>query len=114
MRRYAHRVRITWLCTALLQLALPGAAAWADARLDAAGMHAKRHVESHSTTACVRMHPADCALCRFLTTPLSTARPIAVAAVAAGTTAPATGVQVEGPARPARLLPPSRAPPPLA
>src|SRR5213594_1125031 len=57
------------LFTALLQLSLPGAAAWADAQLDTAGAHATAHVESHTTSACARIHPPDCALCRFLTAP---------------------------------------------
>ena len=62
---------------------LPGAAAWADARLDTAEYHAAAHIESHTTTSCARIHAPDCALCHFLTTPVvtgrATARPIAAA-----------------------------------
>ena len=63
---------MVWLLGAVLQLALPGAAAWADARLDAAGTHATAHFESHTTTSCARIHAPDCALCHFLTTPALT------------------------------------------
>ena len=66
--------RIAWLLGALLQLALPGAAAWADARLDAAGAQATAHIESHTTKSCARIHAPDCALCHFLTAPVLTGR----------------------------------------
>ncbi|PYP90983.1 MAG: hypothetical protein DMD34_16455 [Gemmatimonadetes bacterium] len=59
--RHPLGVRASWLLAALLQLALPGVAAVADARLDAAGSHATAHVES--------------AVCHFLTAPALTARP---------------------------------------
>src|SRR2546427_4003022 len=39
-------VRGLWLVAAALQLLLPGAAAWADARLDAAGAHAPAPIEN--------------------------------------------------------------------
>jgi len=59
---------------AALQLSLPGAAAWADARLDT--IAAPAHIESHSTAGCARIHPADCAFHRFLSAPLATGRPV--------------------------------------
>ena len=59
--------RVFWLFGTLLQLALPGAAAWADARLDAAGAHATAHIESHTAKSCARIHAPDCAVCHFLT-----------------------------------------------
>ncbi|TLY53540.1 MAG: metal ABC transporter permease [Gemmatimonadetes bacterium] len=62
-------LRALWLATALLQLTLPGAAAWADARLDTAESHAVAHIESHTTNSCARIHAPDCALCHFLTAP---------------------------------------------
>ena len=70
--RRPPRTRVVWLLGAVLQLALPGAAAWADARLDAAGAHATAHIESHTTKSCARIHPPDCALCHFLTIPALT------------------------------------------
>lgn len=71
-------MRIAWLLAALLQVALPGAAAIADARLDAAGLHAAAHVESHTSSTCARVHAPDCALCHFLTV---SARPTGTAGV---------------------------------
>jgi hypothetical protein len=62
-------VRACWLLIAALQLLLPGAAAVADARLDAAGAHATAHVESHTSKSCARIHAPDCALCHFLSAP---------------------------------------------
>ncbi|PYO99082.1 MAG: hypothetical protein DMD60_02560, partial [Gemmatimonadetes bacterium] len=62
----------------LLQLLLPGAAAWADARLDAAGAHATAHIESHTAKSCARIHAPDCAVCHFLTAPAVTGRAMAV------------------------------------
>jgi len=68
------RARALWLLGTLLQLLLPGAAAWADARLDAASAHATAHIESHTSKSCARIHAPDCALCHFLTAPALTAR----------------------------------------
>jgi hypothetical protein len=68
-RRHPAAVRALWLGATALQLLLPGAAAWADARLDAAEAHAVAHIESHTTKSCARIHPPDCALCHFLTAP---------------------------------------------
>jgi hypothetical protein len=67
-------VRAGWLLAALLQFALPGTAAWADARLDAAESHAVAHIESHTTNSCARIHAPDCALCHFLTAPAVASR----------------------------------------
>ncbi len=66
--------RVLWLLGTLLQLLLPGAAAWADARLDAAGAHATAHIESHTSKSCARVHALDCAICHFLTAPAVTGR----------------------------------------
>jgi len=67
--------RSMWLRTplfllTLLQLSVPAAASWADAR---AGEQSTgpAHIESHSTDACARIHPADCAFHRFLSAPLA-------------------------------------------
>jgi hypothetical protein len=114
MSQRSPHVRACWLLAAALQLLLPGATAWADARLDAAGAHATAHIESHSTSSCARVHPPDCALCHFLTTPLVPRRPTTLRLAAAG-------ARVAPPAEPARLLrtlsrlhPQPRAPPPLS
>ena len=75
MRSTSLKSRASLCLLAALQLSLPGAAAWADARLDteAAG---PAHIESHSTSVCARIHPADCAFHRFLSAPLATGRPV--------------------------------------
>jgi len=75
MRSTSFRARGALFLLAALQLSLPGAAAWADARLDSAAA-GPAHIESHSTAACVRIHPADCAFHRFLSAPLATGRPV--------------------------------------
>ena len=72
--RRSPGARLVWFLSTLLQLGLPGAAAWADARLDAAGAHATAHVESHTAKSCARIHAPDCALCHFLSAPAVTAR----------------------------------------
>jgi len=112
MHRHSPTVRAGLLLAALLQLTLPGAAAWADAGLD--GVAGPAHIESHSTDACVRIHPADCAFHRFLSAPLAIGRPVSftVRDLAGGTPAPAARDL-----RPATLqdrLPDSRAPPTLS
>ena len=114
MSRPSLAVRMLWLVAALLQLALPGAAAWADARLDAAGAHARAHVESHTTSSCARVHPPDCALCHLLSAPRAPCRPAALRLE------PARGHVTRraepGRLRPAvsRLHPQPRAPPALS
>ncbi|HMJ58792.1 MAG TPA: hypothetical protein VK467_06620 [Gemmatimonadales bacterium] len=75
MRSMSLKSRASLCLLAALQLSLPGAAAWADARLDSAAA-GPAHIESHSTSSCVRVHPADCAFHRFLSAPLATGRPV--------------------------------------
>jgi hypothetical protein len=108
--RRSRFIRSVWLAFAALQLVLPGAAALADASLDIAGAHERAHIESHSTAACARVHPADCALCRFLTTALvagaATTIPTSDAAPRSAPT-----IALSHPAGAVVLLPRSRAPP---
>jgi hypothetical protein len=110
-----HRAsaRLLWVLLAALQLVGAGAAAIADARLEAASRSAVApvHVEDHSSTRCPRVHPADCALCQFVTRALATppkAPPIPAAL------AIRTPVETERPVTAAHAiarLPLSRAPP---
>jgi hypothetical protein len=80
MRRHSRSARAVWLACALMQLTLPGAAAWADALLDATPVGpATTHFESQTTGSCPRLHPPDCVLCQFLTAPRSTAQRISFA-----------------------------------
>lgn len=73
MNRLTRASRMIALLTLALQVTMPGAAAVADARLEAASERATPHFESHATTACVVLHADNCALCQFL----STAQPLA-------------------------------------
>jgi hypothetical protein len=69
MQKRSLWLRTPLLLLSLLQISVPGAVAWADARLgEATG---PVHIESHSTNLCVRVHPADCVFHRFLTAPLA-------------------------------------------
>jgi hypothetical protein len=76
MNRRRPIARLGLLTLASLQLLITGAAAWADARLDAGGPKGPVHVESHSTQACAPVHPADCILHRFLATAGGVVRPV--------------------------------------
>jgi hypothetical protein len=76
MNRRTPLARFGLLTLAALQLLITGAAAWADARLDAGGPKGPIHLEAHSTQACAQVHPADCILHRFLSTPSGVVRPI--------------------------------------
>ena len=106
--------RVVWLLGAALQLALPGAAAWADARLDAAGAHATAHIESHTAKSCARIHAPDCALCHFLSAPAVTARAAALRLdVADNPSSLGTGPTAQPRPR-ARPHPQPRAPPVLS
>jgi hypothetical protein len=114
MRWRSPLVRTLCLLGAALQLALPGAAAWADARLDGAGTHATAHFESHTTNSCARIHPPECALCHFLTAPVLTGRatPLRLKIAVRQMARPAGPA---GNAHPlARPHPQPRAPPPLS
>jgi hypothetical protein len=62
-------VRASLLLLALLQFSAPSAAALADARIGQAT--GPVHIESHSTSSCVHVHPEDCVFHRFLSTPLA-------------------------------------------
>jgi len=99
---------------AALELALPGAATWADAYAPLGGGRsgaAGSRIESGHLPDCPRSHPADCALCRYLTgrpDPDRTGPAVVLPAIARDRAAP----------RPERAAPPlvvrlplSRAPP---
>ena len=114
MRRRSSAARAAWLLATVLQLLLPGAAAWADARLDIAGAHATPHVESHTTKSCARLHAPDCAVCHFLTAPAVPARPSALR-LSVADDRPLPGTSPTAQPRPlARAHPQPRAPPALS
>jgi hypothetical protein len=114
MRRRSPAARAGWLLAAALQLLLPGIAAVADARLDAAGAHATAHIESHTAKSCTRIHSPDCALCHLLTAPALTGRAMLLRLEVAARQAPRP-VDPAGTAHPlARPHPQPRAPPALS
>ena len=112
MRRRTS-VRLAWVAIAVLQLVLPGATAWADARLEreSASPRAAVHIEQTGGSHCPRVHPTDCALCQHLATPLARVAPVRALFVAA----PCVRVGAIDRARPPhatpRALPQPRAPP---
>jgi hypothetical protein len=70
--------RALWLVAALLQLTLPGATAWADARLERESRSPRgaSHIEAHHSRDCPRTHPPDCGLCQHLATLFTRAAPL--------------------------------------
>lgn len=70
MRKRSLWVRTPLLLLTLLQFSVPAAASLADARLGEKN-NGPAHIESHSTDGCARIHPADCALHRFVTAPVA-------------------------------------------
>jgi hypothetical protein len=112
MRKRSFWVRTPLFVLTLLQLSVPGAVAWADARLGESSGPA--HIESHSTSACVKVHPADCAFHRFLSAPLARTL-VAVVRIRDGrgiTCAPSVAERSNAVTH--LRLPGSRAPPPLS
>jgi len=112
MQKRSMWVRAPLLLLALVQFSVPAAAAWADARIGEASGPA--HIESHSTAACARVHPADCAFHRFLSAPLAR-NPSTVIRIREGRGIRWAPSVVERSATAADLtLPDSRAPPTLS
>ncbi|GAC1476891.1 MAG: hypothetical protein NVS1B4_18570 [Gemmatimonadaceae bacterium] len=65
-----RRVTRLWLVlVACIQVAAPPLVSIADAAADASALTrgATAHVEAHRTAACPRVHPDQCALCRYIT-----------------------------------------------
>ena len=66
--------RVGLILVAVFQLLLPTFASVADARAEAtAERSAHAHVESHGTSRCAPVHPADCAICRVIAGAMSVA-----------------------------------------
>ena len=105
-------VRTPLLLLTLLQLGVPAAVALADGKIGEPSGPA--HVESHSTAACARVHPADCAFHRFLSAPLARAS-TTVLRTREGQGISWTPASTQRAASPSHLiLPDSRAPPTLS
>jgi len=114
MRRRTVGLRSAWGLFAALQLGLPGLAAWADARLEAASAGAKTHIESHSSPTCVRVHGSDCVLCQYLTGPAAASATVVLAVGWSATPALLASASLTGRIGPEVGLPQSRAPPTLS
>jgi hypothetical protein len=116
MRGRSRLARVVCHVVAAVQLLLPGATAWADARLEreADSPRGASHVEDHTSPQCPRAHSDDCVLCQHLTRPFARATPPALLP----THQYVVRVSVAERARPARAvslaLPESRAPPKTA
>jgi hypothetical protein len=113
MRSTSLKSRFSLALLAAVQLSLPGAVSWADARLDGAAA-GPAHIESHSNSACIRIHPADCAFHRFLSAPLATGRPVVFRIRDAFRAAPVLAAHVIARAALSAGLHHSRAPPTLS
>jgi len=114
MQKRPLRMRAPLFLLTLLQLSVPGAAAWADARLGGEGWNAPAHIESHSSASCVRVHPADCAFHRLLITPVVGNR-APVLRIRAGHAIRLAAVTLESPpVVSTATLHDSRAPPPFS
>jgi hypothetical protein len=106
-------LRACLFAAAVLQLSAPAAAAFADARLDGV-VTGPSHIESHSTAACGRIHPADCIFHRFLSTPVVAGRPLSLGTRLAPRSQPAPAAVSGWHAWLHERLPDSRAPPSLS
>jgi hypothetical protein len=115
MIRRAPASRAAWLVAAVLQLVLPGAAAWADAQLEAESRSAGAvaHVESHTTARCPRIHPLDCSLCRHLRLEFRGAAPPSATVEFTPPAVPAAVATVSHRLQRLAELPQQRAPPSL-
>jgi hypothetical protein len=111
MRRWGG-FRVWAMVWAVLQLALPPVATFADARLESESeAYGAAHVESSSSATCRPVHAAECALCQFVSrdsVPSDGAScPVAVPVVAL----PPATARVAGATSALSHLPPVRGPP---
>lgn len=105
--------RLGLVLTAVFQLLLPTFASVADARAEAAAERgAYAHVESHSSSQCVPVHAADCAICRVIAGSASVAHaPVVRVVVTRVIEAPLLRQEPRPTGTPARGDPSQRAPP---
>lgn len=85
---------------ALLQLALPSAATYADAMLERASVQTVfAHVESNTGATCPPVHAADCGLCHLVQNSVTPSGAPCCIPEFAAERAPQPGVQSSAPAR---------------
>lgn len=76
-------MRVMAMMWAVLQFALPAVATIADGALERMSVGASAaHVESSSTASCHPAHSAECALCQFLSRPMTSSAPVTLPPVA--------------------------------
>ena len=79
MQQRSAFVRFLAIGWATFQLASPAITALADGRLAAANAsEPSTHVEATSTSSCPQVHSPDCAICRYLSGPISTLPPATI------------------------------------
>ena len=110
MRR-SRAFRIWVVMWAVLQLTLPAAASFADARVEHDSSGARAHIESSSQANCHAVHSEDCALCQVLAQTAAPAGSPHGPEVARELPLPAVATRVERDSRVFSLLAPARAPP---
>ncbi|HUK22910.1 MAG TPA: hypothetical protein VLV45_15325 [Gemmatimonadales bacterium] len=115
MHAHSSLTRVLWFMAAVLQLALPTAATWADVREDVveAGPRAI-HFESHTSSTCPHAHGPDCIFCRFITTSVVGAAPVVAGFEERSTIAHAFRTVASGYQARVQLLHFSRGPPVLS
>ena len=109
--QWGARARVWAIVWAVMQLALPAVATYADAGLERESERSSAHVESSSRASCPRVHPADCALCQLV---FRTAEPTqaVVSPVQVPLTAlPPADARIDRAADALAHLPPARGPP---
>ena len=99
------------LLSAVLQLVLPPAVAYADGQLAADGGRAQSHVESPRSSNCQPVHSPDCGICRVLANHSASPVPAAAWVHIGGGAYSAFPRTADVSHVSARALPTSRAPP---
>ncbi|MDB4878716.1 MAG: hypothetical protein JWL60_162 [Gemmatimonadetes bacterium] len=99
---------IVW---AVLQLALPAAAAYADMLVERDTRAQVAHVESTSSTTCRPLHAAECAFCQVLSHDAMSPAPAPAPAIVGLVRCPASSDRVGTAAERPGGRPPARAPP---
>jgi hypothetical protein len=111
MRRWTG-FRVWAVVWAVLQLALPAVATFADALLERESeAYGITHVESSSTASCRPSHPAECPLCQFVARSAAPSHGTPRAIPASIVSLPPAAATIAGVGSALSQLPPARAPP---
>ena len=97
---------------AVLQLALPQLAMFADARLERESEATRAtHIESSTRATCRPVHPAECALCQFVSRVATPAQAVACPVVVTAAVRPPAAARIDAATNARSHLPPARGPP---